>query len=310
MNKDNNKRGKVGYTTYFVLIAIQCTGLPLSFLISSPQKVIRGDGSRLPDPTLGKSIKRETRKLFKLLLTKRVFLMIPILVGFNWNNTYQGIYITRYFSVRTRALAALTSGIAATAANIFWGWALDRKFATRPTIAKAAWAIFAVNMFALFGWQVYNEYTCSNTVPKITIDWADAGFGKFFASNVMFRFWNESHYMFVYWIIGTFNNDVETLTLTVGIVRCFESLGSAVSYGIGAAQTTPMTNLIVAFCMFAFAAPWTTWLVFLVPERPDEIDPTRLSDLDVQSLDERLESVGDEKVIEPSVPVVAAKDAL
>jgi hypothetical protein len=82
---------------------------------------------------------------------------------------------------------------------------------------------------------------------------------------------NESHYMFVYWIIGTFNNDIETLTLTVGIVRSFESVGSAVAFGLGAAKgVAPMTNLIVAFVMFVICIPTTTLVVFEVPEHPLE----------------------------------------
>ncbi len=82
---------------------------------------------------------------------------------------------------------------------------------------------------------------------------------------------NESHYMFVYWIIGTFNNDIETLTLTVGIVRSFESVGSALAFGIGAAKgITPMTNLIIAFVMFAICIPTTSLVVFMVPEHPKE----------------------------------------
>lgn len=77
--------------------------------------------------------------------------------------------------------------------------------------------------------------------------------------------------MFVYWIIGTFNNDIETLTLSVGIVRSFESLGSAVSFGIGAAHgISPMTNLIVAFVMFVICIPTTSFVVFQVPEHPQE----------------------------------------
>ena len=82
---------------------------------------------------------------------------------------------------------------------------------------------------------------------------------------------NESHYMFVYWIIGTFNNDIETLTLTVGVVRSFESLGSAVSFGLGAAHgVSPMANLLVAFVMFVICIPTTSLVVFEVPENPME----------------------------------------
>jgi hypothetical protein len=75
--------------------------------------------------------------------------------------------------------------------------------------------------------------------------------------------------MFVYWIVGAFFDDLETLTLAVGIVRCFESVGSCVSFGIGAAKVDPMINLIVAFVMFTITIPATTWAVFLVPERPE-----------------------------------------
>ena len=79
---------------------------------------------------------------------------------------------------------------------------------------------------------------------------------------------NESHYMFAYWIVGTFTDDLETLTLIVGIIRSFESIGAAIAFGIGAAQVSPMVNLIIAFVMFSLIIPSTSYLVFLVPERP------------------------------------------
>lgn len=79
---------------------------------------------------------------------------------------------------------------------------------------------------------------------------------------------NESHYMFVYWIVGTFFDDIETLTLSVGIIRSFESVGSCLSFGIGAAKVSPMVNLIIAYVMFCITIPATTYATFLVPERP------------------------------------------
>ncbi len=74
--------------------------------------------------------------------------------------------------------------------------------------------------------------------------------------------------MFVYWIVGSFFDDIETLTLAVGIVRTFESVGSCISFGIGAANVAPLVNLIISFSMFAFTIPATTAVVFMVPERP------------------------------------------
>lgn len=74
--------------------------------------------------------------------------------------------------------------------------------------------------------------------------------------------------MFVYWILGAFFDDIETLTLAVGLLRSFESVGSCLSFGIGAAKIKPMVNLIVAFVMFTITIPSTFAATLLVPERP------------------------------------------
>ena len=79
---------------------------------------------------------------------------------------------------------------------------------------------------------------------------------------------NESHYMFVYWILGAFFDDIESLTLAVGLLRSFESVGSCLAFGIGAAKIDPMVNLIIAFVMFTITIPSTFAATFLVPERP------------------------------------------
>ncbi|KAH6900201.1 DUF895 domain membrane protein [Thelonectria olida] len=268
LNVRDGDRGKVSYTTYLVLIALQCLGLPLALLVSSPEKVIRADGRRLPDPTKNKAIIGEFHRLWALLKKKQMYLLIPVLIGFNWNTTYLGIYQTKYFSVRARTLSSLTSGIVASIANIFWGWFYDRKQFSRPTVAKITWGVLSVSMLAILSWQVANEHLYANASPAVTLDWDKPGFGRGFASVVLIRFFNESHYMFVYWIIGAFFDDLETLTLSVGLIRSFESLGSCLSYGVGAAKVKGMVNLILAFVMFVVAIPATTIAVLLVPERP------------------------------------------
>lgn len=179
--------------------------------------------------------------------------------------------MTKYFSVRARALGSLTAGIAATFANIFWGWFYDLKCFSRPTLAKICWASFVVLMLGSFGWQVSNEKLYGDSNPRITLDWDLPGFGRGFASMVMLRFLNESHYMFVYWIVGAFFDDIETLTLAVSIVRTFESVGSCISFGIGAAKVPPMVNLVISFAMFGFTIPATSAVVFMVPERPIDL---------------------------------------
>ena len=189
------------------------------------------------------------------------------------------------FSVRARTLGSLVSGISATFANIFWGWFYDLKYFRRPTLAKVCWFFFVVGMLGCFGWQVSNEKLYGDSNPRVTLDWENPGFGRGFASMVILRyaapyvspvyggadrirFLNESHYMFVYWIVGAFFDDIETLTLAVGLVRTFESVGSSIAFGIGASAVSPMVNLIIAFAMFGITIPTTSWVVFMVPERP------------------------------------------
>lgn len=74
--------------------------------------------------------------------------------------------------------------------------------------------------------------------------------------------------MFTYWLVGVFFDDIETLSLAVGLIRSFESLGYCIAYGIGASKVSPMVNLAIAFAMFSVTIPATSLLVFLVPERP------------------------------------------
>ena len=197
------------------------------------------------------------------------------------------------FSVRSRTLGSLTSGIAATFANIFWGWFYDLQVFRRPTLAKICWFFFVVLMLGSFGWQVANEKLYGGSNPRVTLDWDNPGFGRGFASMVILRFLNESHYMFVYWLIGAFFDDLPTLSLAVGIMRSFESLGSCIAFGIGASKVSPMVNLIIAFAMFGLTIPATSGVVFLVPERP----------VQVRKIDDGAASE------EETIPVVVAKAA-
>ncbi|KAK0389388.1 hypothetical protein NLU13_2963 [Sarocladium strictum] len=296
LNVKNGQRGKVSYTTYLVLIGLQCLGLPLALLISPPEKIIRSDGTKPGAKDSRTSFRAEAKKMWALVRRKQMFLLIPVLVGFNWNGTYLGIYQARYFSVRARTLSALVSGIVATAANIIWGWVYDLKRFSRPTLAKFTWGFFATSMLALLSWQIYNEHSYEHAKPRVTLDWAQPGFGRGFASMVLIRFFNESHYMFVYWITGAFFDDLETLTLAVGIIRSFESIGSCLSFGIGAAKVKPMINLIVAFVVFSITIPATSYVVWLVPERPKH---------DVLAADDQASS--DEASTDNGDPILAGK---
>lgn len=194
--------------------------------------------------------------------------------------------------MRSRALASLTSGVAATFANIFWGWFLDNKWLSRPKTARYTWAGFAVVMSSMYVWQYVVETDYRGADPPVTLDWAQPGFGRGFAVQVIFRFMNESHYMFVYWLVGIFFNDIETLALAVGLLRSFESLGSCLAFAIGAVKVSPLVNLIVASVMFFICIPFTFAAVWLVPEKPrDHLLDGSDSDQDVRQQEAQQQEV-------------------
>ncbi|OJD26447.1 hypothetical protein ACJ73_02178 [Blastomyces percursus] len=248
LNVKGDEKGKAGYVTYLALISVQCLGLPLSFLISPPGKVIRPDGTKVMQPRAEKTLKGEFKGDWKVLKTKHMYMLIQMLVGFGCNVSYLGIYQTAYFSVRSRKLASLCFSMVSTIAiSSGVGWFFDLKRFSQPVLAKCTWFFFL-------------------SKSKVTLDWVEPGFGRRFAVNVLFRFMNKSHYMFVSCIVGTFTNNLENITWTVAIIRSFESAGSAISYGIGAAKTTPMVNLIVSFVIFGLTVIPTSLVAFMVPE--------------------------------------------
>lgn len=266
LNHRLSQRGKVGYNTYLVLIGIQCVGLPLALLVSPPHKAIRSDGSRVTNIGPSGPILLELKNMWRIFQEKRMYLLAPILMTFQWNSTYQGIYLTKYFSVRARTLGSLGAGIAAAMADFFWGWFLDLKVLGRPRAARITTVLFSVVMLGLFGWQIANEDLYSG--ENASIDWTSPGFGRALAVNTLFRFMNESSIVLVFWLVGTFDSNIRTITLSVGILMAFESLGSTISNGLGAARIAPMTNLIVSFAVFVCSVPPTLIVAWMVPEQP------------------------------------------
>ncbi|KAL4864066.1 hypothetical protein BDV12DRAFT_205960 [Aspergillus spectabilis] len=267
LNHDNAQRGAVGYGTYLALISIQCAGLPLAFLVSPPHKAIRTDGTLVGNVTEKRAVRTEFTRLWQLLKTPEMYLMIPILMTFLWNSTYQSIYLTAYFSVRARTLASLTSAIGMILGDVFWGWLLDLGLFEARTTAKVTWIFFVSVMLGLFGWQFANEELYANTSSIPTFDWTSSGFGRAFAVDLIFAIMNESHYVFVYWLLGTLHEEPETINLAVGLMRTFESLGSTLAFAVGSARISPMKNLIVSFVLFVAAIPPTVGVTWLVPKQ-------------------------------------------
>ncbi|RSL48129.1 hypothetical protein CEP51_015677 [Fusarium floridanum] len=74
--------------------------------------------------------------------------------------------------------------------------------------------------------------------------------------------------LWLYWGLGTFDTDLDAITLSMAVLRGGESLGSALAYAVGSVRSASlMTNLIVATVVFYAGVPFTTWAAHLIKDR-------------------------------------------
>ena len=201
LNAQDSKTGKVGYSTYLVLIAIQCCGLPLALMLSPPGKVRRDDGTsvgRIQHTTW----LLEGKAVWKLLRTRRILLLIPVFIVGQWGGTYQGNYFTTYFSVRARALGSFLVGVSGICGDILTGLALDYKPWRRGTRAKVIWIWLVCLILSLWIWQTANQVLYDRQAPSL--DWTDPGFGRGFAVYILWSFSSESIQTYLYWTMVSF----------------------------------------------------------------------------------------------------------
>jgi hypothetical protein len=266
--------GKVNHHTYLVLIGLQCLGLPLALAFSPPHKAIRPDGSVVSSKKERQTGTFHLQNLFDLTRQYWMCLIVPVCMCFQFNAAYQSIYLTRYFSVRARTLASLTSGVAVTVADFGTAWFLDLKGLTAPTKAKVMVLFSSTLMLALLAWQLVNEYDFAAR-SDIAIDWSSSNFGHAFTVHILIRWMNEMHVVFIFWLAGAFLQDREKITIACGLINGWEAAGSTLSNGIAAARIAPSTNLWVSFALFTVAVVPTVLMAWQVPDLPPNRDTVR-----------------------------------
>jgi hypothetical protein len=272
VNHSTDHLGKVSYKTYLIFIGIECLGLPLALLFSSPRRALRPDGMTVASAARHQRARLSLDDTWSVLQQKWMLLLIPVSICFQWNNAYQSIYLASYFTVRTRALASLVSGVVVTIADFGTGMFLDSKRLDRPTKAKCVVVSFSLFMVSLLAWQISNEYKYSED-PSTSIDWTSKEFGRAFAVHILLRFFNEAHIVCVFWFVGAFTSDPRAIASGCGLVNGFEALGSTISNAIGSsARIAPRVDLWIAFALFTASIAPTVRAAWMVPEMPRSND--------------------------------------
>ncbi|QEU59487.1 hypothetical protein KDRO_B07600 [Kluyveromyces lactis] len=263
LNVDGNTTGSVSLNTYIGLMVIQCLGLPISFLLSPPEKLIRKNGSKLKPSITGKSLKEEIKTFLNVLRRKEVVGLSPLFLSVVWFNTWQSNYMTHHFTVRVRALNSLLSALIPGLTDIAAGLLLDTNVVRRSMKVKISWAICVLLMSAFFVYSliIQNEF---DKTPEEGIDWTgNSRFAKSFIPFQVFKISCELIFNWVYWVVGTYQFSSEEISYVSATIRSIESLGQTFAFVIGTVNSSDMTNLAVSAGAFFLSVIPVTYVVSL-----------------------------------------------
>ncbi|EXJ94768.1 hypothetical protein A1O1_03166 [Capronia coronata CBS 617.96] len=264
LNVNTDHVGKVTYTTYLGLVAISSLGAPFALLLSQPQNVVRSNGTKIP--YLKKtSFSIEARGIWKQLRNKYMLLLVPVFLAGQFGATYQGNYLTTYFTVRSRALASFLTAVVGAAANLVTGIILDLKYFSRKTRSRALYIFVLVFVTASWTWNAVVETRLSRMADPPAFDLGDgAFFNSAFTVYMFFRFFYEVLQTYIYWLMAEIKGAQGDgdIARTTGILRSWESIGSTIAYAVGASHWSNLNQMILGFALWGFTIPFTLLAVF------------------------------------------------
>ena len=175
-----------------MLIALQCLGLPLALLISPPEKLIRTDGTKAVFDKSKTPVMQGLRDFWKICKVKRVYLLVPIFLTWQWGQAQQGMYLAAYFTVGGRVVAGFVVALLSTFADLIYGQFLDSKIIERRSIrARVTWISLAVLYTATWIYNFVTEADYSKTKP--TLDYTSPGYARAVAVYCLWRY---------VWVVG------------------------------------------------------------------------------------------------------------
>ncbi|KAK4936016.1 hypothetical protein LTR66_015387 [Elasticomyces elasticus] len=284
LNVGTSHTGKVTYTTYLGLVAISALGAPFALLLSQPQDVIRSDGTKIPYMKKT-SFAIEARAIWKQLRNKYMLLLIPIFLAGQFGSTYQGNYLTTYFTVRSRALASFLTAVVGALANVTTGLILDLKCISRENRSKGVYIFVLIFVTAAWTWNAIVETKLSKMAEPPAFDLGDGPFfNSAFTVYMVFKFFYEVLQTYIYWLMAEIKGAQADgdIARTTGILRSWESIGSTIAYAVGATHWPNLNQMILGFALWGFTIPFTLLAVFgdwnqpVAVEADDQTDSSSL----------------------------------
>lgn len=267
-NIGNSQKGAISPETYLILIALQCLGLPMALLVSPIHKLIRTDGTqpiRAPRTTITGGFK----SFWRVCKRPEIAALVPLFITSHWANTYEGNYLTTYFTVRGRSLSAFIVTWIGIITNLLFGWILDNTLLIRrrSVRAKLSWLLVFATFSATYIYNIVLQVDYDSAKPTPTFDITTPGFGRAVAVYCLFNVASNAFPIWGYWVLSSFDDSIENITYSTSLLRTGESLASAISYGLGASKNVSLlTNLLIAAVLFWVSVPTTTWSTWKVTD--------------------------------------------
>lgn len=295
LNIKDNKSGKVSLNTYKVLLAIQCLGLPISFLLSPPEKIIRSDGTKLRSNVIKRPLKDELKVFLRVLKRKEIVFLAPLFLAVVWFNTWQSNYITHHFSVRARSLNSLLTALITGATDIVIGSLLDVKFVKRHLRVKGSWIVALTLMTGFFIYSLIMQKQF-DLHPEENIDWSgNSRFARSYIPFQLFKIGTELIFNWVYWVIGAYDFESDEVPYCSAIIRSLESLGQCFAFVVGSVNDSDMTNLAVSVGVFYAAVVPASYIIFNI--KKDDSQEIGVVSIETDPDSDDREATKEEKVV-------------
>ncbi|WYZ35841.1 hypothetical protein EsH8_X_000488 [Colletotrichum jinshuiense] len=249
-NYQGRRTGKLDWRTYIVFVVLQCLGPLVALLLSSPEKVVRRNGTRV-HIVERISDSAELRELGRLMLRREFLLVAPFFVYVNWLLPYSSSYLSLYFSIRSRALASLVSALAQIAGTAMLGSFLDWKRFSLTTRARVSYVFLMALIGGCWVWGavVQAEYV----KHKPSLDWDEAGFGRGWALYIMWQVNFALTYNYGYWLVGWMSRHPSDIVRYTSAARALESAGQCISSGISSTSAPLTAALGINFALWGIA---------------------------------------------------------
>ncbi|CEQ42606.1 SPOSA6832_04434 [Sporobolomyces salmonicolor] len=243
-----------------VFIALQAFAPVLGVLVSNPAQVRRPDNTKV-EMENNAGFVTEMKEMWSIIKRREVLFLIPISLYAQWSSSYAGTFLSLYFSVRSRALAAFLVAVLGVIVNGLLGAFLDNTSVRMKVRSRASYIFIMSVLGGVWIWFTVLQVRYDGTEPKY--DWTDGG--AWAAGFVLYLVFYSCYYVRprsfsspssfslcsprslqllqneLYWLISQLARQPTEVIRLSSFLRALESAGSACAFGVSASKHLPKT---------------------------------------------------------------------